>query len=162
MGSAGSGKSTLAKKLSKHTGIEAIHLDREFWKPGWVMTEKPDQIILHNEFMKRETWIIDGNYNASLETRVKLADLIIFLDTPFHTCFYRIISRSFRYRGKTREDMAPGCEEKIDKEFLLYVVNYHLKKKYKDLEKLSKFAGSTKILTLKNLQEVDVFLKNFK
>lgn len=158
MGSAGSGKSTLAKKLAQQLGIEAIHLDREFWKPGWIMTEKPEQIVLHNEFMKREAWIIDGNYNASLESRAKLADLIIFLDMPFYKCFYRIISRSFRYRGKTREDMASGCEEKLDKEFLLYVMNYHRKKKYEDLEKLSKFAESSKIVTLKNTDEIDRFL----
>ncbi len=162
MGSAGSGKSTLAKTLSNITGIEAIHLDREFWKPGWVMTEKPEQVIKHKTFMKNDSWIIDGNYNESLQERVEHADLIIFLDMPFYLCFYRIISRSYKYRGKTRSDMAVGCEEKIDKEFLLYVINYHRKKKYDDLKKLFRFADHSKIHTLKSVKEIDQFLEKWQ
>lgn len=161
MGSAGSGKSTLAQALSKKTGIEAIHLDKEFWNPGWIMTEKSQQVVLHNELMKRDSWIIDGNYNASLEPRAKAADLIIFLDMPFHLCMYRVFSRYFKNRGKIRPDMCAGCEEKIDMEFINYIIFYHIKKKYSDFKKLSSYANESKILMLKSPSDVSKFLLEF-
>jgi adenylate kinase family enzyme len=33
-----------------------------------------------------------------------------------------VVTRYFNYRGKTRPDMAEGCEEKIDWEFLWWVL----------------------------------------
>ena len=38
LGAPGSGKSTLAKKLSISLQTEVIHLDKYYWKPGWVET----------------------------------------------------------------------------------------------------------------------------
>ena len=38
IGSPGVGKSTFARQLGDITGIEVFHLDRLFWKPGWVET----------------------------------------------------------------------------------------------------------------------------
>lgn len=161
MGSAGSGKSTLAKELSRRMGIDAIHLDREFWNPGWIMTEKPEQVRIHESFMERDSWVIDGNYCASLEPRATAADLIIFLDMPFHLCMYRVFSRYFKNRGKIREDMCEGCEEKIDMEFLRYIFFYHFKKKYTDLDKLYNLADKSKIVMLKGPSEVSAFLSEF-
>ena len=36
IGSPGAGKSTFSKGLSNDIGIKIYHLDRLFWKPGWV------------------------------------------------------------------------------------------------------------------------------
>ena len=42
LGPPGSGKSTLATKLSQVLNIEAIHLDKYYWKPNWVETERTE------------------------------------------------------------------------------------------------------------------------
>ena len=42
LGPPGSGKSTLAAKLSQVLNIEAIHLDKYYWKPNWVETERTE------------------------------------------------------------------------------------------------------------------------
>jgi adenylate kinase family enzyme len=39
IGSRGAGKSTLARKLGGILGLPVIHLDKEYWQPGW--TEPP-------------------------------------------------------------------------------------------------------------------------
>ena len=53
IGSGGSGKSTFAKKLGAVIGLPVIHLDNEFWQPGWALslihiffTEDSDFVIL--------------------------------------------------------------------------------------------------------------------
>lgn len=38
----GAGKSTFARELGAITGLEVIHLDRLYWKPGWVETPKDE------------------------------------------------------------------------------------------------------------------------
>lgn len=36
---AGAGKSTLAKKMQERTGLPLIHLEHEYYRPGWVKPE---------------------------------------------------------------------------------------------------------------------------
>ena len=36
IGCGGAGKSTLARKLGEKLNLPVIHLDKLFWKPGWV------------------------------------------------------------------------------------------------------------------------------
>ena len=38
IGPSGAGKSTLARQLGAITGLPVVHLDREFWRAGWVPT----------------------------------------------------------------------------------------------------------------------------
>jgi adenylate kinase family enzyme len=56
--------------------------------------------------------------------RIRAADTVIFLDLPRALCVYRILKRVATYRKGTRPDMAEGCDEKFDWEFLKWVWNY--------------------------------------
>jgi len=161
MGSAGSGKSTLARALSEKTGIEAIHLDSVFWKPGWVMTEKHEQNHIHDGLVEKDEWIIEGNYCETLEKRAQSVDLAIYLDMPLSLCMYRVIKRYLLNRGKSRPDMAEGCPEKIDMEFIKYILYYHREKKYKDLDLLHRYADYDKIIMLKGKDHINQFLETF-
>lgn len=136
MGSAGTGKSTLAQKLGAFYNTPVFHLDKCFWKPGWVMSSVLEQDEIHKELMTQDNWIIDGNYTTFFEARSEQADTIIYLNLNRWICFYRVLKRYFMNRGKTRIDMAEGCEEKIDLEFLVWIWNYHSKKKRRWIEKL--------------------------
>lgn len=74
IGNCGSGKSIFSRKLARKLDIPLIHLDREFWKPGWITTpedewqEKVKQLVAHDQ------WIIDGNYFKSMPLRMQAAD----------------------------------------------------------------------------------------
>ena len=50
------------------------------------------------------------------------ADHIAFLNFPRLRCLWRAWRRSALYRGRTREDMAEGCTEKLDLEFVLWIL----------------------------------------
>src|SRR5262249_4327019 len=42
IGISGAGKNTFTRKLAAKTGLPVIHLDTEFWKPGWGETERAE------------------------------------------------------------------------------------------------------------------------
>ncbi|ERG66649.1 hypothetical protein M467_05080 [Exiguobacterium chiriqhucha RW-2] len=121
IGSGGSGKSTLARELGARLGIDVHHLDALLWKPNWTPATRQEQIATQSALIERDSWIIDGNYGGTLDLRVDAADTIVFLDLPRTVCTYRVLKRMLKYRGKTRPDMGPGCEERFDPKFLKWV-----------------------------------------
>lgn len=66
IGNCGSGKSYVSKQLSNIMGLPLIHLDNEFWKPNWVATDKEEWLKKQHQFIEKDKWIIDGNYNSTL------------------------------------------------------------------------------------------------
>lgn len=38
------------------------------------------------EILMRDKWIIDGNYNRTLETRLKYCDTVFLMDFPLDIC----------------------------------------------------------------------------
>lgn len=119
IGSGGSGKSTLARLLGKKLKMNVYHLDSLFWRPNWVGVPKDEQIKVQNELVKREDWIIDGNYGGTMDIRLNAAETIIFLDISRTICVYRVFKRMLKYRNKTRPDMGEG----VKKDFLLNLLN---------------------------------------
>lgn len=114
VGNCGSGKSHLSKRIAELTGLPLIHLDVEFWKPNWEMTPREEWIRKQSEMIAKDRWIIDGNYNSTMELRFTAADLIIFLDINRFVCLFSAIKR----HGKKRSDLPEYLEEKLDFEFL--------------------------------------------
>ena len=64
----------------------------------------------------QERWIIDGNYNSTLELRFRAADAVVFLDIARITCMISALKR----HGKKRSDLPQYLEEKVDAEFLQF------------------------------------------
>lgn len=158
IGSGGAGKSTLARQLGEILGLEVYHLDALHWKPGWVETPKEQWRGVVEELVQRESWIIDGNYGATVEQRLAAADAVIFLDFPRTICLWRAIKRVIQYYGKTRPDMGPGCPERVmDIEFARWIWHYPKKSKPSVLRKIEQHCHGT-LVTLRNPREVKRFL----
>ena len=122
IGYSGSGKSTLAKTLGAHYNIAVLHLDSVNFLSGWkVRDEKESNEIVKKFIEENESWIIDGNYHKIASYRFELADKIIFLNYNRFFCLNSVIKRYKENIGKTRSDMAAGCEEKLDLKFLYWV-----------------------------------------
>lgn len=159
IGSGGSGKSTFSRRLGEVTGLPVVHLDRLYWHPGWVKTEESKwKEILEREIAKPQ-WIMDGNFGGTREMRMAAADTIIILDLPRRVCLYRILKRTLIYRGGSRPDMAEGCHERFDLEFIFWVWNYPRDGRRRALEDVSKLSGK-RIVILKNQFEINTFLKD--
>jgi adenylate kinase family enzyme len=82
LGSPGAGKSTLARRLAERTGLPVIHLDAEYWQPGWVEPEPAAWAGTVSRLVERPRWIMDGNYGGTRAIRIAAADTAIYLDYP--------------------------------------------------------------------------------
>lgn len=122
IGCAGAGKSTLARDLGKRLDLPVTHLDRLFWQPGWQPTERTRWQEIQRELVAGGQWVLDGNYDSTLEIRVAAADAVIFLDFPRWLCLSRVIRRTIASRR--HDTQAPGCPDKVDREFLAWIWNY--------------------------------------
>lgn len=122
IGYSGSGKSTLAKILGKHYNIPVLHLDSVSFLNGWNGRDEKETNEIVKKFMEEnDSWIIDGNYYKIAKERFEQADKIIFLNYNRFFCLKSVIKRYKENIGKTRSDMAMGCDEKLDFEFLYWV-----------------------------------------
>jgi adenylate kinase family enzyme len=161
IGSGGSGKSTLAQKLGKMLSIEVYHLDSLYWKPGWVATPKAEWKNIQENLIQKEQWIIDGNYTETMDIRLKAADAVIFLDSPRLVCLWRILKRRLKYAHKRRPDMAEGCPEHLDLEFIRWVWNFPKERKPEILHKLNAYPDKD-VIILHSSKEIDKWLNKIK
>lgn len=160
LGYSGSGKSTLARKLAKYYNAPVLHLDTVQFLPNWMERDKEEGRFITREFMKNESWVIDGNYRCFYQReRLEQADKIIFLNFPRRICFCRAYKRYLKNKNQTREDMAKGCIEKFDLEFSWWIIHQGRTKEivnhYKEIEQEYK----NKIVVLRNPKEVSEFLE---
>jgi len=125
MGCGGSGKSTFARVLAQRTGLPLIHLDQEYWQPGWVERYSEDGWSDRvSELASGERWVIDGNYSKTLDVRLPRATAVIWLDLPRAVCISSALLRVVRHYGRVRVDSAPGCPERWDWYFIQYLWNW--------------------------------------
>lgn len=162
IGPGGSGKSTFARRLGVVLGLEVIHLDSFYWSAEWTKPSNEDWITKVNELISGESWIIDGNYGGTLAQRVDRCDTIIFLDMPRTLCLWRVTKRRLTYRNRSRPDMAEGCTEKLDREFISWVWNYAQRSRPKVIKLINENQASKKIVWLRADSEVERFLKSCK
>ena len=57
--------------------------------------------------------------NESLRQQLML---IFFMDFPRRICLPQALYRNWKYKGRARESIAEGCDEKMDLEFLLWIL----------------------------------------
>jgi adenylate kinase family enzyme len=158
IGPGGSGKSTFAKRLGQLLNIEVKHLDRFYWRPGWTKPSKDDWLKTVTELTSGDSWIIDGNFGGTLDLRVRHCDTIIFLDMSRLLCLWRIGKRRLLYRKSSRPDMAEGCTEKLDREFVSWVWGYSRRSRPKVIKLLHEHSESKKVVWLRSNAEVERFL----
>ncbi|KAA0948474.1 adenylate kinase [Sporosarcina sp. ANT_H38] len=156
IGCSGAGKSTLSRKLAMRWGLPLHHLDVLYWNEGWMPTPKQEFRKLLKDVITQPEWIVDGNFDSSLEMRAHYADLIIFLDFPNWLCLSRVTKRFWSYRGQTRPDMAQGCPEKIDMKFVRWIWRYPKDARPGVLEILQK--AKADVVLLKTSVEVERWL----
>ena len=159
VGGSGSGKSTLANILSKELKLPAIHLDAINYSSNWVEINKDERDKIISNKSAEDKWIIDGNYNKTLQERFEKADLIIWLDYSTIKQLKGVIKRYLKTYNKERPEI-PGCKERLDFTFIRYVLTYNKKKRPVIVEYL-KNMPKEKVLVFKRQKDLNKWLKEF-
>ena len=149
IGCPGSGKSTLSRELHKKTNLQLYYLDMMYWNEDKTTVSKEVFNERLHDVLNQDEWIIDGNYQSSMELRMKCCDTIIFLDYEVEICLSGIKER----QGKKREDM-PWIEDKDDLEFIEFIRKFNEVNRPSILDLLEKHKDK-KILIFKNRDEVN-------
>ena len=158
IGCGGSGKSTLARELGEKTGLPVVHLDQIWWAPGnWQHRGREEfDEILKTEIAKPR-WIMDGNFDRTLELRLERCDTVVYLDYSRWVCLFSWLKRVIANWGKSRPDMAPGCVEWFDPEMALWIWNFNKKNRKRYHELLSVQTGKT-VHIFKNRRQLKAYL----
>ena len=164
MGYSASGKSTLAKILGELFNIPVLHLDKVHFLPNWKERKTEESNMIVENFIKEnKNFIIDGNFTKfAYDLRIKLSNKIIFLDFDRRTCLLQAIERYQKYKGTVRESMSEGCYEKLDWDFLHWILIGGRTKERIKKNKILLEKHKDKCIILKNKEEVIEFIKKVK
>ena len=159
IGCGGAGKSTLARQLGEKTGLPVVHLDQIWWAPGsWQHVTREEFDIRMTEEMNRPRWILDGNFNRTLEARLQKCDTVIYLDLPRILCLKSWMGRVIKNWGTARPDMAPGCNEWFDPEMAKWIWKFNKQNRKRYLQLLSGLEGK-QVYIFRNRRAVQKFLE---
>ena len=159
IGCGGAGKRTLARKLGEKTGIPVVHLDQIWWAPGHrqhLEREEFDRRLM--EEVEKPRWILDGNFNRTLEVRLEKCDTVIYLDFSRMACLRSWMGRVIKNWGHARADMAEGCTEWFDPEMARWIWRFNRDNRQRYYGLLGGLEGK-QVYILKNRREVERFLK---
>ena len=154
IGSPGAGKSMFARKLSRMLHIPLYHLDMLWHKPDRTNVTREEFDKRVKEILQKEKWIIDGNYQRTLEMRLKECDTVFLMDFPVDICLSGVESRI----GKKREDM-PWIETEFDEEFKQWILDFPKDQLPHIYELLGNYVNDREVVVFKTRKEADTYLK---
>src|SRR3954447_11424438 len=162
IGCSGAGKSTLSARLGRILDLPVIHLDQLYWKPGSTPTPQAQWRPIVQRAIRGERWVMDGNYAGTLDLRIAAADTIVMLDLPRWLCIARITKRVILGQFAPRFDMAEGCPEQVDWEFMDSVWDFNKTERPKTLAIVAKHRGGRRIEILRSDADVEAFVRSLE
>ena len=153
IGCPGSGKSTFARSLTAKTGLPLYYLDMMYWNPDRTIKPKEEFRAALRETVALTEWIIDGNYNSTLELRLEACDTVIFLDYPLEVCLSGVEER----RGKPRPDM-PWVETEPDLEFIEFITKFNEESRPRIVGLLEQYKNKN-VIVFTSRGEADEYLR---
>lgn len=154
IGCPGSGKTTFAEKLSICTGLPLYYLDAIWHKADKTHISRAEFDQRIQEIFTTDKWIIDGNYNRTVEMRLKECDTVILFDLPTEVCLQGATERL----GKGRYDL-PWIEKELDPEFEGFIKDFAEQSLPKLYELIEKYGTEKEVIIFKSRKEADDFLR---
>lgn len=86
--------------------------------------------------------------------------MIIMLLFNRFACLHRVVKQYKKFKNTTRPDMGKGCNEKLDAEFVWWVLHEVRMKSSKERYKKVWSQYTDKTVIIKNQRQLDAWLKN--
>jgi len=164
LGYSGSGKSTLARHLAEIYNIPVLHFDTVQFRPNWEIRPQQSKELMTKVFLDiHKDWVIDGNYSKLFfERRMQEADAIILLLFNRFACLYRVWRRYRKYKNQSRPDMGVGCNEKLDWEFVKWVLRDGRSKETRQRFQNMIARYPEKVVVIKNQRQLDAYTRKMR
>ena len=157
IGCPGSGKSSFARALRDVTNLPLYYLDMIWHKSDKsnITREEFDERL--NQILQEDEWIIDGNYQRTLEVRLAACDTVFLLDYPLEVCLAGVQSRV----RTQREDM-PWIETEFDEEFKQWILDFPKVQLPEIYELLKRYRGNFDTVIFKSRAQSEEYIKLFR
>ncbi len=123
LGPSGAGKTRLSRRLGSLLGLQVVHLDAHFWRPGWVPSPIDEWRERVAALAAKDEWVMDGTYEASLDLRLPRADAVVYVAAGRLGCLWRVFKRTRLAPDPRRGDAPAG--QKLDTPFFRYIWHFH-------------------------------------
>jgi len=153
LGCPGSGKTTFSKRLAEKLGLPLYHLDAVWHKPDKTHITREEFDSRIQEIFATDAWIIDGNYNRTIEIRLAACDTVFLFDLPTEVCLEGAISRV----GRDRPDM-PWKEKELDRGFKEQIESFAEKSLPTIYDLIEKYKNGREAVIFKSREQADEFL----
>ena len=153
VGPSGAGKSFFSRHLGEILKIEVNHLDNLFWRSDRTHLSKEEFDEKLASLLKKDQWIIDGDYSRTYEMRFRACDTIFFINLTLKECLDGVQSRI----GNERPDI-PWAETSLDPEFREWIIRWFDTTLPVLKELLDRYRSTRTIITFNSRKEADEYL----
>lgn len=153
IGSPGAGKSTFARELREKTGLPLFYLDMLWHQADGTHVSKEEFDSRLDRIIRTDRWIIDGNYQRTLELRLKKCDTVFLMDFPLEICLAGAKARI----GRRREDL-PWVETEFDGEFREWIMDFPRRQLPKIYQLLEEYQEGREIFIFRSRAEAGEYL----
>jgi hypothetical protein len=146
VGCGGSGKSYLARELGQILQAPVTHLDAVFYDDEWNELPMEKFAAAQRDLVAQPRWVIDGNYNSTLQIRLQACDTVILMDVSTLTALRGIFARQARHGAGHQGN---GVHNRIHWGVITYAAGYRRKMRPRVLAKINQFAaGHAEVILL--------------
>ncbi|MFE0132363.1 topology modulation protein [Streptomyces sp. NPDC059037] len=138
VGCGGSGKSYLARELGEILDAPVTHLDAAFYDDEWNELPMEKFAEVQRELVAQPKWVIDGNYNSTVQIRLEACDTVVLMDVSTLAALYGVFSRQIRHGAGHKGN---GVHNRIHWGVIKYVATYRRKMRPRVMAKIEQFAA---------------------
>lgn len=154
IGCPGAGKSTFARALQDQTHLPLYYLDQIWHRPDRTNVPPAEFDVQLAEILRRDRFIIDGNYPRTMEMRLRRCDTVFLLDYPLSVCLAGAQARI----GIPHEDL-PWVEQELDPEFRQWIEDFSTTQLPKIYELLKQYGGGRRVIVFHSREEANAYLQ---
>jgi len=162
LGSSGAGKTHFSMRLAEILDLDVIHLDAQPWRPSSDPSLDAEWREIVSSLSRRESWIMDGTYERSLDVRIPHADAIILLEHTPDRCLARVIERQKNTNDQPRPDLPAGYVERFDENHRRYVSHYPEVTRPTVLASIERYGPDKPVATIHTPEEIEPFLTQLR
>jgi adenylate kinase family enzyme len=138
VGCGGSGKSHVARALGDVLDAPVTHLDAAFYDDEWNELPVEKFAAVQRDLVAQEKWVIDGNYNSTLQIRLEACDTVVLMDVSTLAALWGVFSRQLRHGAGHKGN---GVHNRIHWGVIKYVATYRRKMRPRVMAKIDQFAA---------------------